>query len=621
MKYRKGSTIAEWETCKIVPLFDPDECRQPIGLPSGRDKRIYTEQRQLLDGWRQEISKPVLSFIQRILKSMDSWDHTVPSIVVALHLVVAETGHEWFPPTEEQALDTDKNPFPTSLLKQSWKLVQNKISYDFWKRFALMIFQCIHIVAQEHPLMTYATDHVPYLSNTELDTVVTALQLNTSSRSPIAIQQLIRDLIANEPTQIVAVLPPRTCSLNSYTHSCLPTAHVECSRDGTVSLTALYDIESDDNVSIRYVRDGAVEQRDATLQYRSGQSCLCLLCKYEFSLEMVDTKLQISWELSRTDLVRLGHYFIAQEKFDVARQLYRQALDHPCSTCDDESSVVDICHALGAIELSMGNFLKAQRIWQKVLTDYPIACSFHAGLKLQSEKMNCYSYFCCENSCYNLDPIFQWKSPTPGCFVTPVLDSPTCQKVIRWAEELGVWTKQRHYEVPTFDVPIHTVPPMLDWFQNQFMQPLMEHLLAQQFQTSNHGRFYVHDAFCVRYESRKVSNHLPIHTDEATHSLVVSLNDDFDGGGTYLHDCNITLRPAEGSVLSFRGDQMLHGGEAVTRGVRYILAVFLYYDEDSIDDISSKETKRSATELNKLLTESKRQKSDFSFNFDCHDGG
>ena len=58
----------------------------------------------------------------------------------------------------------------------------------------------------------------------------------------------------------------------------------------------------------------------------------------------------------------------------------------------------------------------------------------------------------------------------PNVFLTdePILSSADCEQVISWAEEeaarLGSWTTSRHYAVPTTDIPVHTVSPMLDWF-------------------------------------------------------------------------------------------------------------------------------------------------------------
>jgi predicted 2-oxoglutarate/Fe(II)-dependent dioxygenase YbiX len=143
--------------------------------------------------------------------------------------------------------------------------------------------------------------------------------------------------------------------------------------------------------------------------------------------------------------------------------------------------------------------------------------------------------------------------------------------------------------------------------------------MARQFGSTN---FFVHDAFCVRYDATQVSNHLPIHTDESTHSFVVALNDcdEYSGGGTYFPQNDRVVRLKVGEVLSFRGDAISHGGEAVTKNVRYILVAFLYHDDDDADgekDDKGKERKRKRCQgLGKPLSHAKEAEPEFSFGFD-----
>ncbi|CAM9520061.1 unnamed protein product, partial [Ectocarpus sp. 12 AP-2014] len=91
-------------------------------------------------------------------------------------------------------------------------------------------------------------------------------------------------------------------------------------------------------------------------------------------------------------------------------------------------------------------------------------------------------------------------------------------------------------------------------------------------------RLRVHDAFVVRYDAA-AQRSLPLHTDQGELSLTISLNGtgEYEGGGTWFEGLGRAVRPEEaGHVVVFPGGRTVHGGREVTRGVRYILAVFLY---------------------------------------------
>jgi len=318
---------------------------------------------------------------------------------------------------------------------------------------------------------------------------------------------------------------------------------------------------------------------------------------------------------------------MSRSNFFAAEQLYEYSLahrpDHP-----------DIWHARGAIALGEQNFLRANRIWQKAADEYPAIDKSHPGIALQLEKIQAYGYL--DEDKKNNEPTLSpfasktnWTSPVPGAFVADMLDQQTCQQIVNWAESLGDWTHQRHYAVPTHDVPVHTVKPLLDWFQS-WMISQVRPVLAQQFGNSGGNSsssntatnntvlpnsFHVHDAFCVRYRAGSTSNYLPVHTDESTHSFVLALNKDYSGGGTYFYDYNQTVRLKPGQVLSFQGDRLQHGGEAVTKGVRYILAVFLYYDSDGRKRLKRADNNAGVGELLKSSKEHGKVFS-FRFNFD-----
>lgn len=108
---------------------------------------------------------------------------------------------------------------------------------------------------------------------------------------------------------------------------------------------------------------------------------------------------------------------------------------------------------------------------------------------------------------------------------------------------------------------------------------------------------------------------------------MLSLNDDYDGGGTYFFDSRRTIHLRTGELLSFRGDSIQHGGEAVTCGVRYVVAAFLYLDSRELPDREPIAVHQEKSRVRKnhcapqiinvdnVSRDSKQQKYDFSFGF------
>jgi hypothetical protein len=292
----------------------------------------------------------------------------------------------------------------------------------------------------------------------------------------------------------------------------------------------------------------------------------------------------------------------------------------------------DIRHALGALQLAQNNFLKAQLSWKESAEDIRNVGrnpQDHPGIALQLEKQRAYHYL--EQQAPGISSradicCYTYRSYLDNqCFITPMLDKQTCQMLIDVATTNGRWTTNRHYAVPTNDIPIHTEPNLLKWFY-PWMEKQCAPLMMKQFGIDNTNssvvkqRLYVHDAFFVRYQDSKATNHLPCHCDECTHSFIICLNDDFEGGGTYFHDYNTTLSPKAGEVVSFKGDTLRHGGDAVTRGTRYIIAAFCYLDRctgtySKIKNESSSAKVSEKHHIPSVFHESKKQKKGFSFGF------
>ena len=181
----------------------------------------------------------------------------------------------------------------------------------------------------------------------------------------------------------------------------------------------------------------------------------------------------------------------------------------------------------------------------------------------------------------------------------PLLDPEDCAWVIEQVEAqaaISGWTKDRHVQAPTTDIPVSSVPAIRDWFDNELRSklfPMVHSRFPDTFRDPSELR--VLDAFVVRYDAREQAS-LPTHQDENTFSFTIALNDrsEYEGGGTAFE----RLRPVEspegtpfertvlnadaGGVVAFPG-KLRHGGNVVTKGRRYIIPLFLYADHNRID--------------------------------------
>ena len=443
------------------------------------------------------------------------------------------------------------------VVKQGWTLVQNKIEWKEWVHLYEEVHSEMHVV---HVDSNYVSQTVSCLSQEEVDEAFQVLMReglikSSSNVSALRLAQVLQELYPPLSYGILAN-PPFTLR-HHCRHSCLPNVALNVTNDMSLQWIALYDLDEDEEQTVSYVdASSPLHERKAALLDRFGSSFVCNCVKCTGNPTTV------------RDAQRLGHAAFQEGRYNQARTWY----EHSLKMSKDLQS--DIWHALGAISLQQGHFVEAQRFWKQAVDKHP-ALAQHEGIALQLEKQTAYGYFKNDKRTVvaSLPPYQDYFSGL--CFVTDdMVSEAACRQIIAWAEA-HEWTKSRHYAVPTNDVPVHKVPPLLTWFV-EWMNKSVSPLLASQFHVE--PTFYVHDAFVVRYEACQKHNHLPLHYDESTHSFVLALNDDFEGGGTYFYEHDIILNPLRGSLVSFRGNKLRHGGNLVTKGIRYILAVFLYHD-------------------------------------------
>ena len=166
---------------------------------------------------------------------------------------------------------------------------------------------------------------------------------------------------------------------------------------------------------------------------------------------------------------------------------------------------------------------------------------------------------------------------------------------LTWVTHIDMGKSQRlfamnaYHTQPTTDLPIHEHAELLAWFQ-RVLRTRLGPLLATQYghhQVGQRGsRVRIFDAFFVKYSACGGQRHLPVHRDQSTHSFTIALNgtDCYGGGGTYFCDLARAVVPERGQVLSFHGD-LVHGGDPITWGTRYIVVAFTYIQPPSPVDL------------------------------------
>ncbi|KAG2220812.1 hypothetical protein INT45_004473 [Circinella minor] len=158
-----------------------------------------------------------------------------------------------------------------------------------------------------------------------------------------------------------------------------------------------------------------------------------------------------------------------------------------------------------------------------------------------------------------------------------------CSNILKQCSELNSgWTTARHSAFPTTDIPIrkdnnNNLGYLIDW--------LYERLFPQM--SSYYGFHYTRrdldfrDVFIVKYAA-DAQRGLKLHTDGCLMSfnLLISHQDDFQGGGTYFESIDNDVQLNQGDCV-FHDARIMHRGIDITQGERYILVGFV----DTIDTV------------------------------------
>ena len=355
--------------------------------------------------------------------------------------------------------------------------------------------------------------------------------------------------------------------LSTLLHSCCPNAQIELETETyglLAKVIALHDVSAHEQITISYVDTSmAVESRQRKLISQFGLVCSCARCCWE------SNKWQLCLSLKSGYMYRVALQYLEEDRYYDAELLLRFLI------CREYSA--DILHSIGQAFLGQDKWGKSHTLWRSSQRLYPT----HSSLKNQIEKDDAYQFSASETT-VGLEHLALHEFMTSSIWLTkqPILSAAQCaqwvQRAERAAHSQGGWNTSRHYGVPTTDIPIHSIPGILDEW-NQLMVVAINPLLATVISSAKPQDFRVHDAFIVKYDFDNGQHYLPVHRDQGQLSLTIALNDldEYAGGGTLFDSHSVIIRPPVGHFVAFKS-AIMHGGAPVSRGIRYIIAAFLY---------------------------------------------
>jgi hypothetical protein len=188
-------------------------------------------------------------------------------------------------------------------------------------------------------------------------------------------------------------------------------------------------------------------------------------------------------------------------------------------------------------------------------------------------------------------PMFLNKKTSIPHMINNFLPSAFCDYIVKCAEDKASenlidkkfissngWTSQRHNNYPTLDFAVTDINEISYLTSNYVIQNIFP-IYEEKYAINKHLLEIV-DLFVVKYEFNN-QNKLSSHRDGSLLSFSILLNnkEDFDGGGTmiYLNDIENkgTLYEHNKGDLLIHPGKILHAGNEITKGVRYLLVGFI----------------------------------------------
>jgi hypothetical protein len=157
----------------------------------------------------------------------------------------------------------------------------------------------------------------------------------------------------------------------------------------------------------------------------------------------------------------------------------------------------------------------------------------------------------------------------------PLFTPKFCKEAIALAEAKDEWTIDRHEFYPTNDVllPELGLNDIYNRVLDEVIRPLSIHLWNLE---GSSWDAFSNENFMARYTTTRQS-HLSLHHDRSHLTLVIKLNDEFSGGGTWFPKYQKLINPEVVGTASLHPGMVTHrhGARPITMGKRYIIVSFI----------------------------------------------
>lgn len=166
--------------------------------------------------------------------------------------------------------------------------------------------------------------------------------------------------------------------------------------------------------------------------------------------------------------------------------------------------------------------------------------------------------------------------PIDNVYSFPLFTPLFCKEIIEEAEHYGQWTSYRGKDQAPIDIRLNSIG--FNEIYSRILKEYVYPLICYKYQL--HGDAWMKlnsQNFIVRYLSEK-QGHLGLHNDGSYLSMIVTLNTDYEGGGTIFPKFKKLIKHDQPGYASVHPGLIgyLHGARPVTKRKRYILASFFF---------------------------------------------